>query len=89
MWFSNVQALNGQIPHELVSLLPFPSTLQQGRKSAGEQFRYSFAQGERDHLLYFASFSQSFAVAGITAMDRSVWLQAHVDKFPIFKPGDF
>jgi hypothetical protein len=63
--------------------------LQQGRKSSGEQFQYSFAHGERDHLLYFASFNKSFAVAGVTAQDCSIWLEDHVDKFPIFKPGDF
>jgi hypothetical protein len=89
MWFSNVQAMNDQIPQELISLLPAPLSLQQGRKSAGEQFQYSFARGEREHMLYFASFSKSFAVAGVTAVDRSIWLEANADKFPIFKPGDF
>lgn len=89
MWFSNVQAMNDQIPQELFSLLPGPTMLQQGKKSSGEQFQYSFAHGERDHLLYFASFNKSFAVAGVTAQDCSIWLEDHVDKFPIFKPGDF
>jgi hypothetical protein len=89
MWFSNVQAMRGQIPQELFSLLPSPATLQQGRKTAGEQFQYSFARGEREHMLYFASFSQSFAVAGVAATDRSIWLEANADRFPIFRPGSF
>jgi hypothetical protein len=89
MWFSNLQALNGQIPSVLFELLPSPSTLQQGSKSVADQFEYSYAPGERDHMLYFASFSTSFAVAGITAVDRSIYLNANADRFPIFGPGDF
>ncbi len=89
MWFSNVQALNDQIPQMLVDVLPIPSTLQQGAKSVAEQFKYSFATAERDHLLYLASFNKSFAVAGITAMDRTLYLEKHSDRLPVFKPGDF
>ena len=89
MWFSNVQALNDQVPQMLVDVLPSPSTLQQGAKSAGEQFKYSYTTAERDHLLYLASFNKSFAVAGITAMDRTLYLEKRSDRFPVFKPGDF
>jgi hypothetical protein len=87
MWFSNLQALNGEIPVELTSLLPQPLTLKQGRKSVGNQFQYSYAKGEQDHMLFFASFRTSFAVAGITATDRSLWLVKAADKFPIYIPG--
>jgi hypothetical protein len=89
MWFSNLQAMKGQIPNMLFDLLPSPLTLQQGSKSVGDQFRYSFASGEREHMLYFAQFNKSFAVAGITANDRSIYLEANQDRFPIFAPGDF
>jgi len=89
MWFSNLQALKGQIPQELFDLLPSPTSLRQGAKSVGEQFQYSYAIGDRDHMLYFASFNRSFAVAGVTAHDRSIYLDATVDRFPIFAPGDF
>ncbi|WP_407167400.1 hypothetical protein [Bradyrhizobium sp. ORS 111] len=89
MWFSNLQAMNGAIPQELFNLLPAPSTLQQGIKSVGDQFQYALAQGEQDHLLYFASFNRSFAVAGITATDRSIWLESYADRFPIYAPGSF
>jgi hypothetical protein len=87
MWFSNVQALNGQIPQELFDLLPSPKTLQQGAKSVGEQFQYSHATAERGHMLYFASFNTSFAVAGVTAIDRSIILEPSGDRFEIFVPG--
>jgi hypothetical protein len=29
------------------------------------QFKYSYATGERDHMLYFATFNDSFAVGGV------------------------
>jgi hypothetical protein len=89
MWFSNLQAMKGDIPQELFDMLPGPKSLQQGRKGVGNQFKYSTAAGELGHMLYFASFSTSFAVAGISALDRSVWLGSYADKFPIYRPGDF
>jgi hypothetical protein len=89
MWFSNLQALNGQIPEILFQMLPSPSTLRQGAKSAGTQFLYSYATGESNHMLYFASFNQSFAVGGITALDRSIYLENRDDEFPIIRPGQF
>ena len=79
MWFSNLQAMQGQIPKMLFDLLPSPSTLQQGAKSVADQFKYSYATGERDHMLYFASFNDAFAVGGITALDRSLFLEARQD----------
>ena len=89
MWFSNLQALNGEIPDILFQMLPSPSTLRQGAKSAGSQFLYSYAVGESDHMLYFASFNQSFAVGGITALDRSIYLEVREDEFSIINPGHF
>jgi hypothetical protein len=90
MWFSNAQALNDQIPPILFEMLPTPATLQQGTKSVARQFLYSFARTEGGHMLYFASFNQSFAVAGITAQDRTIYLKAREGgSHPIFVPGDF
>jgi hypothetical protein len=57
MWFSNLQAMTGDIPQELFDMLPNPKSLQQGRKSVGDQFKYSFAPGEQGHMLYFAAFN--------------------------------
>jgi hypothetical protein len=89
MWFSNLRLFNGQIPDILFQMLPSPSTLRQGTKNAGSQFLYSYAAGESDHMLYFASFNESFAVGGITALDRSIYLEARNDKFSIVRPGQF
>jgi hypothetical protein len=60
-----------------------------GGKARQTNFNTRFARGEREHLLYFASFSKSFAVAGLTTADVSIWLEANADRFPIFKLGDF
>lgn len=81
--------MRGDIPHGLLDLLPAPKSLHQGRMSAGSQFQYSTAVGERGHMLYYATFNTSFAVSGVTAIDRSIWLAEYTDKFLIFKPGDF
>jgi hypothetical protein len=89
MWFSNVQAINDEIPAIFSEVLPAPQTLQQGTKSVADQFQYSYTRAEQDHLLYYASFNLSFAVAGIAAIDRSVYLDARSAQFPVFSPGDF
>jgi hypothetical protein len=89
MWFSNVQTSYNHIPQMLVDILPSPLTLQQGTKSAGDQFKYSYTTAEGDHLVYLASFNKSFAVAGITALDRTLYLEKRSDRLPVFKPGDF
>jgi hypothetical protein len=89
MWFSNVQALNGEIPDALFSMLPNRLTLQQGMKSVAEQFEYSISPVEQGHMLYFASFNKSFAVAGVAARDRTVYLDKAPNNFRIFSPGEF
>jgi hypothetical protein len=91
MWFSNVQALKGEIPPVFFDMLPSPSSLQQGAKSVADQFKYSYSPVERDHMVYFATFNRSFAVAGVTALDRKIYLETRQDndRFPIFVPGDF
>jgi hypothetical protein len=40
-------------------------------------------------MLFFATFNSSFAVAGVSAVDRSIWLAEYAEKFLIYKPGDF
>jgi len=89
MWFSNLQAYNDQIPSVIFEILPTPITLEQGSKSVADQFQYSYARTEEGrHMLYYASFNKSFAVAGVTALDRTIYL--HQDgRFPIFVPGAF
>ena len=65
------------------------TALRQGEKSVGSQFLYSHAAGESDHMLYFASFNLSFAVGGITALDRSILLERQDDNFSLIRSGQF
>jgi hypothetical protein len=94
-WFSNIQAAKGEIPRELLATLDAPRTMTQGKKHVADQFQYSWATTEqREETLLYAVFRQSFAVAAITAKDRT-WLQdrlAAIDrgggKPPVFAPGE-
>jgi len=90
MYFTNVNAARGELPMEIINLLPFPSTLQQGVKHVREQFTYAFLlTEERRHSVFYAVFRSSFAVAAVTALDRSEFLTKNEDKFPVVIPGDF
>src|SRR5262245_45661384 len=46
LWFSNVQAAKGEIPEELLAVLPPPRTIKQGEKHVADQFQYSWATTE-------------------------------------------
>ena len=75
---------------ELINLLPTPLTLQQGKKDVRGQFSYSFlATEEQRHSVFYAVFRQSFAVASVTALDRSEFLMKNADRYPVTIPGDF
>ena len=90
-WFSNVQAYHDQIPSLLFETVPAPVTLEQGTKTVADQFLYSYGcTDDGQHMLYFASFNQSFAVTGITAQDRTIFLNDHQNEhFTLFVPGSF
>ncbi len=85
-WFSNAQAAVGQIPKELFEMLPPPRTLQQGLREVSDQFQYAWALGQ-GHSLFYAVFRQSFAVASVTAIERTAFIIKHAEKFPIVVPG--
>jgi hypothetical protein len=95
LWYSNVQAARGEIPEGLLAVLPAPRTMTQGKKDVGDQFQYAWATTEdREESVLYAVFRQSFAVAAITAKDRT-WLQdrlAAIDRvggnLRVFAPGE-
>lgn len=89
IWYSNHQALRGELPQELLNFLPEGQTLRQGKKEVSEQFKYSWAiTRERGNGLFFAAFRKAFAVAAITALDRSFFSQEKFPKWQVFAPGD-
>ena len=90
MYFTNVNAAKGELPMDLINAMPAARTLQQGRKEVSSQFAYSFIlTEERRHSVFYALFRQSFAVAAVTALDRTEFLMKHADKYPVVVPGDF
>jgi hypothetical protein len=90
MFFTNASALRGELPNELIQLMPAPRTLKQGKREVGDQFKYSWAlTEEKRHSAFYATFRQSFAIAAVTALDRSEFLERNADKHPITIPGYF
>jgi hypothetical protein len=90
MYFTNVSAARGELPMEIINRLPPAQTLRQGRRDVLDQFTYSFLlTEERRHSVFYAVFRQSFAVAAVTALDRSEFLMKNADKYPVIAPGDF
>jgi hypothetical protein len=64
--------------------------LQQGKKDVRGQFSYSFVlTEERRHSVFYAVFRSSFAIAAITALNRSEFLMKNADRYPVTIPGDF
>jgi hypothetical protein len=83
-------AFRGELPMQIINLLPPAQTLRQGRKEVSDQFTYSFRSTEEErHSVFYAVFRQSFAVAAVTALDRSEFLMKNADKYPVTVPGDF
>jgi hypothetical protein len=68
-FFTNVNALAGEIPKDLLDLFNSPKTLRQGTKEVGSQFQYeSRADPEKNIGLHWATFRFSFAIlAAISA----------------------
>jgi hypothetical protein len=90
MWFTNVQVMTGDLPIDLLSLLPSMQTLKQGRMEVSDQFQYTSRRTEEGrHSLFYGKFWSAFAVAAVTAMDRSEFLERNAAKFPLVLPGAF
>lgn len=85
-WYSNADAIRGQIPNELFRVLGGPKTLSQGAFSVEDQFTYSFASDET-RMAFFFTFRKSFAGLAFTS--------PAVSKFPlnignsqqVYRPG--
>lgn len=87
-WFSNVQSLEGKIPAEFLNTLPALKTLQQGRKSVGDQFQYSqFVAPDGLWAGFFATFRFSFAAASAVSVDGSHFVPDQGDRWPHLSPG--
>ena len=69
-WYTNYNAIQGDLPHDLISFLGDPTTLKQGKWEVPEQFLYSSKATEDGHMsAHFASFRRSFAICAFVVMD--------------------
>jgi hypothetical protein len=90
MYFTNVNAAKGELPMDLISLLPTPQTLRQGTWEVSSQFQCSWRVTEEGrHSVFYAVFRSSFAVAAVTALDRTEFLERNADRYPVVIPGEF
>jgi hypothetical protein len=89
IWYSNAQAIRGELPQDLLGLLPHSNTLRMGKLEVSDQFQFSWAiTEERGNGLFFASFRDAFAVAAITALNRSFFDQSDFPSCAVFSPDD-
>jgi hypothetical protein len=90
MWRTNVDALEGNLPHQLLRLLPTGTTLRMGAREASEQFLYSAKiVDEGTGGLFWAQFREAFTMIAATTRDRSSWLKGDPNFGPIFVPSAF
>jgi hypothetical protein len=90
MFFTNVSAIKGELPTQIIEMLPAPRTLKQGTREVSDQFQYSWAlTEERRHSIFYATFRLAFSVAAVTALDRSEFLERHSEKYRVTVPGAF
>ena len=69
-WYSNHDAVTGQIPDKLFQILGPARTLEQGKWNVADQFNYSFGMGEGGNsAAYFSTFRKSFAVLSWVSTD--------------------
>lgn len=85
-WLTNIEAMNGEIPHDLLAHMGRPETLKQGRFTATEQFQFSHVMTEDKAMTaHFASFRESFAILAFVAIDAAALAEAPEELS--FRPG--
>lgn len=90
LYFTNVNAAKGELPRDIIDLLPGPKTLKQGRQNVSEQFNYSWLITEEcRHNVFYAVFNEAFCILAVSTSDRSEFLEKNADRHPVWAPGDF
>jgi hypothetical protein len=90
LYFTNANAARGELPREIINMLPNRQTLKQGTKHVSDQFSYSWLlTDERRHTAFYAVFNDSFAILVTTALDRAEFLERHAAKHTLYAPGAF
>jgi hypothetical protein len=87
-WYSNYDAVNGEIPTSVYEMLGPPHTLQQGKWHAGDQFSYAYAVAKDTEMAaYFSVFRQSFAM--LSWVSHTIDAFADVEDLKVHRPGTF
>lgn len=86
--FSNTDLIEGYVPQIIFEILQ-PSTLAQGRKSVGDQFRYGVRKTDGGlTTMSFALFRRSFAVLAITTASLERYDDGQLPEAAIpYRPG--
>ncbi|QND63511.1 hypothetical protein HB777_06050 [Mesorhizobium loti] len=85
-WFSNADAMLGNIPQDFLDFLGQPETLKAGEKEMSSQFTYQYrALPENEAMVLFVTFRTSFAFAAFVSVDEKLIEKAPKQK--MFKPG--
>lgn len=88
-WYTNYDALSGNLPQNLIALLGEPKTLKQGHWEVPKQFMYA-SKGSEDGSLsaHFITFRFSFAAVAFVTCDVGAHLQMEeLDKTAFYAPG--
>ena len=71
-WYSNFEAITGNLPSDMLNILGPPETLRQGKWHTANQFEYSYAHADNLRMgIYFSTFRKSFAVASFVSDNAS------------------
>lgn len=88
-WLTNYHFARGEMPEQLLNMMPGPSTLQQGSWNVGNQFCHSSLRTESGSMTaHFAAFRLSFAVCAFVSEDAtSITPPDDVDHVELHLPG--
>jgi hypothetical protein len=71
-WYSNIQAMQGKLPEDLIRFVKRGRQLIRNRKMLNDQFSYRYATDkDGDVGLYLSIFRQSFAVVSFVYMNSA------------------
>jgi len=84
-WYSNIQALDGDIPDDLLPMLGSQPKLVRCTTTLNDQFSYRYATGpDMKASAFFVTFRESFAIAGFVREDATLF--PNIDGMVVYPP---
>lgn len=85
-WYTNVQALEGDMPEEMVSILGGRAVVRRATRRLDQQFDYIYGITPGAKMAaYFATFRFSFAMLGFVSLDATTFPEV-VREYDILRP---